>query len=321
MAVYTNISQKELEELLKQYNLGNLINFEGISEGVENTNFKITTTANNFILTIFEKRVAVEELPFFVELMNHLSKKEYKCPIPISDIKGEHIIKIKNKLGIIVSFVNGNWVKKIENIHCKQLGNYLALLHLATKDFKLKRKNSMGNNNWGKIFNKFRSKKKDIYGYIFDEINKELSVLQKEWPRNLPSGVIHADLFQDNVFFENDKFSGIIDFYFACNDYYAYELAICLNAWCFESDQSFNTTKARLILNNYQNYRPLSNDEKNSFHILARGAALRFLLTRLNDIIFHPPDAIVRPKDPTEYLKILNFHRHIKSTKDYGLED
>ena len=321
MAVYTKITKNELVDLLKGYDLGNLINYYEIPEGVENSNFKIVTTLNTFILTIFEKRISSDELPFFVKLMNHLSLKQYQCPKPIADTKGKYILSIKNKPCIIVTFINGKWVRRIQNTHCKQLGNFLSLLHLATQDFKLTRKNSMGKENWANLFNKFKSKKKNEYGYIYENIEKELTILQKEWPKDLPAGVIHADLFQDNVFFENEKFSGVIDFYFACNDYYAYELAVCLNAWCFERDQSFNTTKARKILNSYQKKRTLNKDEKLFFPILSRGAALRFLLTRLNDLIFHADNTFVTPKDPLEFVNILSFHQKIKSINEYGLED
>ena len=321
MAVYTDIDKEELDNLLSNYDLGELIDYKGIVEGVENSNFKIITTSNTFILTIFEKRVSKEDLPFFIKLMEHLNNKNLKCPKPIKDKQNNYIRSIKGKSCVIVSFIPGNWVKKITNLHCEQLGLQLAHLHIATKDFDLTRPNTVGINNWKNIFEAFKNEKKDEYASIYKVIEEELEFLNKEWPKNLSSGVIHADLFQDNVFFKNDVFSGFIDFYFSCVDFYAYELAVCLNAWCFENDSSFNTTKARMILNTYEKKNPLTANEKKFFPILSRGAALRFLLTRLNDIIFTPENAMVSPKDPNEYLKILNFHRGIKSINEYGLKE
>ena len=321
MAVYTKIKKDELENFLKNYNIGNLIKYEEIAEGVENSNFKIFTSQDTYILTIFEKRVSSNDLPFFIELMNYLENKKYKCPKPIADTKGNYISYLKKKPCTIVSFIKGKWIKNIKNIHCQQLGNNLAKLHTLTKDLKLKRENSMGYHAWNSLFNNFRTEKNMQYKEIYKIISDELAFLSSNWPKNLPSGIIHADLFQDNVFFEDDIFTGVIDFYFACNDFYAYELAVVLNAWCFENDQSFNTTKARLILNEYQKEKALIYEEKESFPVLARGAALRFLLTRLNDLIFHSPKHFVQPKDPREYLEILHFHQAIGSINEYGFVD
>ena len=321
MAVYTNIEKDELEHFLKNYNIGNLIKYEEIAEGVENSNFKIFTSKNTYILTIFEKRVSSNDLPFFIELMNYLDSKKYKCPKPIADTNGNYISYLKKKPCTIVSFIKGKWIRNIKNIHCQQLGNNLAKLHTLTKSFKLKRENSMGYHTWDNLFNNFRAEKNMQYKEIYKIILDELAFLSNKWPKNLPSGIIHADLFQDNVFFEDDTFTGVIDFYFACNDYYAYELAVVLNAWCFEKDQSFNTTKARLILNEYQKEKALIYEEKEFFPVLARGAALRFLLTRLNDLIFHSPKHFVQPKDPHEYLEILHFHQAIESISEYGFVD
>ena len=321
MAVYTKILKKNLEELISSYNIGNLTSFKGIEEGVENSNYRIKTSKGKYILTIFEKRVIKSELPFFIGLMNHLSKKRFKCPKPIKDRHGNYIRELKNKPCLIVSFIEGGWVKNINNNHCQQLGHYLAKLHIATKDFNLNRENNMGKNNWRRLYNNFKDKNKTKFNNIYKIIEKEIDTLNKRWPKQLSSGVIHADLFQDNFFFINDKFSGVIDFYFACNDFYVFELAICLNAWCFERDQSFNITKARSILKSYQKINPLNEEEKKYFPILSRGAALRFLLTRLNDLIYHNQKTLVKPKDPMEYLKILNFHQSITSINEYGIEN
>ncbi len=319
MAVYTKIEKKDLQNLLKNYNLGNLEKYEEIQEGVENSNFKVFTSKNIYILTIFEKRVNREELPFFIKLMNHLVKNGFQCPESIANNKDEFISFLKEKPCTIVTFIEGNWIRNIKNTHCQQLGRNLAKMHSITSSFSLNRENNIGYKNWKKLFENFNSQKKELYKDIYDIISDELIFLTANWPTNLPQGIIHADLFQDNVFFKDDQFTGIIDFYFACKDFYAYELAVCLNAWCFEKDQSFNTTKASLILNEYQNKRPLSDEEMKSFPILSRGAALRFLLTRLNDLIFHSSEALVNPKDPNEYLKILHFHQQIKSINEYGL--
>ena len=321
MAVYTKIAKNEMEGFLQNYSLGNFVDFKEIAEGVENTNFKIFTSRGTFILTIFEKRVSSTDLPFFIALMNYLNSKEYKCPKPIASNQDKYILNLKDKPCMIVSFIEGSWVKNIRNTHCQQLGYNLAKLHALTKDFSLSRKNSMGYNSWNQLFDNFKSEKIDQYDEIYRIISDELKFLSDNWPKSLPTGIIHADLFQDNVFFENDKFTGLIDFYFACNDYYAYELAVCLNAWCFEKDQSFNTTKARLILDEYQKEKPLINEEKEFFPILSRGAALRFLLTRLNDLIFHSSEHFVQPKNPNEYLKILHFHQGIRSINEYGFSD
>ena len=310
MAVYTLIDEDLLNSFLKNYKIGDLINFEGIEEGIENSNYRITTTKGKYILTIFEKRVKEKDLPFFVELKKHFVQKNFKCPEPISNQKGDYIDKIKNKPCIICTFLEG---KKIENVtvsHCDQLGTQLALMHIHAYDFKHYRQNTLGCQHWRKLFESFKDNASQKYQKIFYDINKEISFLKKNWVKDMPTGVIHADVFQDNVFFINGIFSGIIDFYFACNDYYAYELAICLNAWCFERNKILNIEKSSTLINSYQKHRKLSKSEKLSLPILLRGAAMRILLTRLHDEIYHPVGAFVQPKDPTEYIKILKFHQN-----------
>jgi len=318
MAVYTNIDKQLLESFLQNYDLGKLLNFEGIQEGVENSNFKLIMSSGLYILTIFEKRVDEMELPFFIQLKKHLVKKNFLCPKPIVSNKGSYINTIKNKPSVINSFLKGQKLNSITENHCQQLGKQLSYLHIKSNDFKLSRQNNLSQKYWRNLFENFRYNKKTEYNNLFEEINTEIDFLEKNWPKNLPSGIIHADIFQDNVFFNNDIFSGIIDFYFACNDYYAYELAICLNAWCFNSHQEFDTNKSATLLNSYQNQKKLSDKEKQVFPILLRGAAMRFLLTRLNDFFYQQKEAYVNIKDPMEYVHILNFHQKNSSLSKIG---
>ena len=287
MAVYTIINKQLLESFLENYGLGKLIGFEGIREGVENTNYKLTMSSGIYILTIFEKRINEKDLPFFIQLTKKLYEKKFLCPKPISNKKNIYINKIKNKSCVINTFLKGKQTNLVTINHCQQLGKQLALMHNNTFDLKLFRKNNLNYQWWRNLFEKFRHNK-------------------------LPSGIIHADVFKDNVFFINNSFSGIIDFYFACNDYYAYELAICINAWCFNNQDKIDTKKSITLLQSYQSYRKISEIEQKAFPILLRGAALRFLLTRLNDVIFHKKSDYVQPKNPMEYFHILNFHQNNK---------
>ena len=309
MAVYTSIDNQSLNVLLKNYNIGELLKYEGILEGVENTNYKITTTKNKFILTIFEKRVNEDELPFFIELQHHLSKKNIKCPSPIADKDNNYINVIKTKKFVIMSFLEGEKLYDVKPNHCLQLGEEIANIHLNTSDFTLSRKNNLDQSNWKSIFKKCQNTKNHKYSQFYKIIEDELIFLEKNWPNNLPGGVIHADIFQDNVFFIKEKLTGLIDFYFACNDYYAYELAICINAWCFNNKSKFNFDKFNSIIDGYNSLRKLNKEEYKYIRILMRGAAIRFLLTRLHDELFHPKHAFVKPKDPIEYLNILKFHQ------------
>ena len=310
MAVYTKINQQTLKAFLENYDLGKLLNVEEIQEGVENSNYKLTMTSGSYILTIFERRVKEKDLPFFVQLKKHLVEKNFLCPKPISNKKGHYINQIKNKACMINSFLTGKKPDPVTEKHCKQLGEQIAIMHINTNDFKLSRENTLSQKYWRNLFENFRHNKNTEYQNLFDEINSELNFLEKNWPMDLPCGVIHADAFQDNVFFNKNIFSGIIDFYFACNDFYAYELAICINAWCFNSQFELDTNKSIALLNSYQNYRRLLEKEKEAFPNLLRGAAIRFLLTRLNDQIYHQKDAYVQPKNPTEFLNILQFHQN-----------
>ena len=280
---------------------------------MENTNYKVITSQDIFILTIFEKRVKGQELPFFIELQNYLSKKNIRCPSPISNKEGRYINIIKNKPCVVISFLEGKKINNATSYHCLQIGKLAANIHLHTKDFTLSRKNGLHQKHWRKIFNLCLNSQGSRYNKLFKIIDQELQYLDKNWPSNLPTGVIHGDIFQDNVFFTENTISGLIDFYFACNDYYAYELGICINAWCFNTHNKFDTKKAVAMLNSYQNYRKLSEKEKEALPALLRGAAMRFLLTRLYDRIYHSEEAFVKPKDPMEYFNILKFHQNNNS--------
>ena len=310
MAVYTSITKKNLESFLENYDIGTLNNFKGILEGVENTNYKIFTSKDVFILTIFEKRVNSEELPFFIQLQKYLCNKQIKCPKPIADLNNNYINNIEGKNCVIMSFLEGNKAVNVDTRHCYQVAKELAKMHIHTKEFNLTRKNSLNYLSWRNIFNNCKKINLGSYNDLIEPIEKELNYLENKWPSNLPKGVVHADIFQDNVFFKKMELSGIIDFYFACNDYYAYDLAIFINAWCFDDKLTFDADKYASILKGYEKERHLTNEEKNNLNILLRGAAMRFLLTRLFDQLNHQVEAYVQPKNPLEYLSILKFHQN-----------
>ena len=310
MAVYTSITKKNLESFLENYDLGTLNNFEGILEGVENTNYKIFTSKNVFILTIFEKRVNSEELPFFIQLQKYLCNKQIKCPKPIADLNNNYINNIEGKNCVIMSFLEGSKADYVNTNHCYQVAEELAKMHIHTKDFDLTRKNNLNYLSWRNIFNNCKKINLGSYNDLVKPIENELNYLESKWPDNLPKGVVHADIFQDNVFFNEMELSGIIDFYFACNDYYAYDLAIFINAWCFDDKLVFDKNKYTSIIKGYEKERHLTNEEKSNLNILLRGAAMRFLLTRLFDQLNHQAEAYVQPKNPLEYLSILKFHQN-----------
>jgi homoserine kinase type II len=320
MAVYTDVTAEELAGFLAGYDLGELLAYKGIAEGVENSNFLVHTTAGNFILTLYEKRVAAKDLPFFLALMEHLAARGITCPQPVKNRKGEMLGKVAGRPAALITFLDGLWIRRPSATHCAALGEALAKLHLAGLDFKPKRRNTLSVDGWRPLYEHCRERANEVQRNLRELIEKELAALERDWPRDLPQGVIHADLFPDNVFFLGDTLSGLIDFYFACTDALAYDVAICLNAWCFEIDHSFNVTKGRALLTAYARVRPLSPAELAALPLLARGAALRFLLTRLVDWFDVPPGALVRPKDPMEYFRKLRFHQKVKSARDYGIE-
>lgn len=319
MAVYTDVSDEELTAFLKLYDAGTLISVKGIAEGVENTNYILQTSTNRFILTLYEKRVAEEDLPFFLGLMEHLAAKSVPCPTPVRDRSGRTLQRLSGRPAALISFLDGFSVRRPKVEHCARLGSALAMLHLAGQDFTMRRKNALSVDGWGELVAQTASRADECIAGLEKDIAEEYAYLRNAWPTDLPAGVIHADLFPDNVFFLDDKISGLIDFYFACNDFLAFDLAICMNAWCFEQPNMINVTKARALLRGYNDVRLLSENEKRVLPLLARGAALRFLLTRLYDWFNTAEDALVRPKDPLEYRRKLRFHQQVGSVEDYGL--
>jgi homoserine kinase type II len=320
MAVYTEVSDDELRDFMAAYDLGNLLSCKGIAEGVENSNFLVVTDYSPFILTLYEKRVHEEDLPYFLGLMEHIADKGFTCPTPVRTREGEALRRLAGRPAAIVTFLTGMWPRRISQEHCTALGKALAQFHAAGADFPMTRPNSLSVDGWGPLFEKIDEEEADdVQPGLAAEIAAELAFLKTNWPKDLPRGTIHADLFPDNVFFENNTLTGFIDFYFACTDWLAYDLAICLNAWCFEPDGSFVPVRGRALLQAYQSVRKLTKAELAALPILARGAALRFLLTRLYDWINHPPGAMVRKKDPLEYRRKLSFHQKVKNAGDYGL--
>jgi homoserine kinase type II len=319
MAVYTEVSDEELATFIASYGLGQLLSYKGIAEGVENTNYIIHATRGPFILTLYEKRVSREDLPFFLGLMEHLAARGVSCPTPVRDLEGRNLRTLAGRPAALVTFLEGFWVRRPTAVHCAAAGRALAQLHIGAEGFALKRANALGLAGWRPLYEGFADKAGEIAPGLGKLIEDELAALETGWPKGLVAGVIHADLFPDNVFFLGERLSGLIDFYFACNDALAYDIAVCLNAWGFEKDLSFNITKGRAFLRGYEEIRPLSRSERDAMPMLARGAALRFLLTRAYDWLNTPRDALVSPKNPLEYVRRLRFHQGARSIADYGL--
>jgi homoserine kinase type II len=319
VAVYTDVSVEDLSAFIADYDLGELLSYKGIAEGVENSNFLLHTSAGHFILTLYEKRVAAGDLPFFLGLMEHLAARGLNCPQPVKTRKGTTLGTLAGRPAAIVTFLDGMWIRRPDAKHCAAVGEALAKLHLAGADFAMKRVNALSVPGWRPLFDNCSDRADTVQAGMCETIRKELDTLEKSWPRDLPQGVIHADLFPDNVFFLGQNLSGLIDFYFACTDTLAYDVAICLNAWCFEPDFSYNVTKGKNLLQGYARVRPLSDAELDALPLLARGSALRFLLTRLVDWLNVPPGALVRPKSPHEYFRKLRFHQNVSSVRDYGV--
>lgn len=320
MAVYTDVSPEELEAFLATYDIGRLRAFKGIAEGVENSNYLLQTEAGSFILTLYEKRVNPADLPFFVGLMEHLATRGIDCPQPVRNRDGVALGRLAGRPALIATFLVGTSVRRPGVAHCAALGAALAGLHKAGADFTaFHRANALSVAGWRPLFEQAGERADTVAPGLSALIADELAVLEARWPSGLPGGVIHADLFPDNVFFTDGRLSGLIDFYFGCNDLLAYDVAICLNAWCFEPDGAFNVTKANRLFTSYQAVRPLSQREKQLMPLFARGSALRFLLTRLYDWVNTPAGALVRPHDPREYLHKLMFHTRVSGMADYGL--
>jgi homoserine kinase type II len=322
MAVYTDVSAEDLTAFLADYDIGDLLAYKGIAEGVENSNFLVHTSRGHYILTLYEKRVSASDLPFFLALMEHLAARGITCPQPVKNRHGSAAGTLAGRPTAIVTFLDGMWIRRPNAGHCAAVGEALAKLHIAGSDFAMARRNSLSVDGWRPLFEYEVAKGRAdaLHPGLSETIAGELAHLEQHWPRELRQGVIHADLFPDNVFFLGERLSGLIDFYFACTDALAYDVAICLNAWCFESDHSYNVTKGRALLTAYDRTRPLGGDERAQLPLLARGAALRFLLTRLVDWLDVPAGAMVKPKDPLEYFRKLRFHQAIASVRDYGID-
>lgn len=319
MAVYTDVSFEELQEFLSGYDIGEPRVFKGIAEGVSNSNYFLQTTAGSFILTLYELRVEAEDLPFYLGLMQHLAQRGVPCPLPVRNRSGEMTGVLNGRPAAILSFLNGVSLRRPTPAHCHSTGAAMAEFHAGGADFTLHRDNALGPDGWRKLAQDCADSADTVVSGLRSIIHDELASLVPLWPETLPQGVIHADLFPDNVLFVNNRISGIIDLYFACNDSLAYDIAVALNAWCFENDGAFNLTNGQALIAGYQSRRKLTAGERDALPVLCRGAALRFLLTRVYDWVNHNPHALVRPKDPREFLRRLRFHQRVSDAGAYGL--
>jgi homoserine kinase type II len=320
MAVYTDVTFEDLEGLLSQYDIGMPLSFKGIVEGVENSNFYLQTDRGAFILTLYEKRVAVGDLPFYLGLMEHLARRGLVCPLPVPTRDGRRNTILNGRAAAIVTFLTGISLRRPNVEHCAAAGAVLARLHQAGEGFPLRRENALGPMGWRPLAVATAPRADTVEEGLTHLIGSSLQDLETQWPHDLPAGIIHADFFPDNVLFTQNQVSGAIDFYFACNDLYAYDLAVMLNSWCFEIDGSYNITKGQGLIAAYRAVRPLGAAEIEALPMLMRGSALRFLLTRLFDWINHDPTALVRPKDPREYSKKLRFHLKVRHAREYGFK-
>jgi homoserine kinase type II len=309
MAVYTDISDAELEAFLADFDLGAPLAFKGIAEGVSNSNFLLETEAGRFILTVYEQRVAAADLPYFLGLMTWLADHGFPSARPVEDRHGVALKTLRGKPAALATFLTGLSVRRPAAAHCRAAGDGLAQLHLAARDFPLRRPNNLGHAHWGEMFHGLEPVAERLKPGLAATIAADLADFAAHWPADLPAGTIHADFFPDNVFLRDGKFAAAIDFYFACDEALAYDIGVCLNAWCFEPDGSFNVTSARAFLAGYEPVRPLSAAERAALPLLARGAAMRFFLTRLADWESTPAGALVKPHDPLEYERKLAVHR------------
>ncbi|PCI32342.1 MAG: homoserine kinase [Alphaproteobacteria bacterium] len=320
MAVYTQVNSSAIADFMADYDEGEVISLKGIAEGVENSNYILQTTKGFYILTLYEKRVNPDDLPFFLGLMDHLVHKGTNCATPVRDREGVILKTLCDRPAALISFLAGLSVNRPGPEHCYQLGQEIARMHWAASDFTLSRKNALSVAGWEELLRHCEDRADEAGAGLKDLLQDEMAFLKENWPKGLPEGIIHADLFPDNVFFLGGELSGLIDYYFACNDILAYDVAICLNAWCFEPDGAFNITKASRLLRGYTQERPLSSTEMDVLSILCRGAAFRFLLSRLYDWLNQVKGALVQVKDPAEYITKLKFHRAVKSPSEYGLD-
>ena len=319
MAVYTKINKEDISIINNKFDIEKIISFQGIKKGIENTNYLLKSKNKKFILTIFEKRVSNKEIPFFMKLMDKLNNSKINCPKPLKNKDRNYLIKLKSKTACIVSFLEGKDKTKLNIKNCFEVGKIIAQIHSISKNIKLTRKNSMGIKNLGPLLKniKFKSKKfNNLEKFLINNLKK----IRQNWPKLLPKGIIHGDLFIDNIFFKSNKLSGIIDFYFAANDYFMYEIAICINALCFDNKNSkfkINKQKIKSLIKGYESIKKISLNEKKSLNILCRGAAMRYLLTRLYDYSNTPKTALIKIKDPKEYYQKLMIHNNLNSYKDY----
>jgi homoserine kinase type II len=320
MAVYTEVPEEELAAFVAGYGIGEVSSFKGIAEGVENSNYVLTTATGSYILTLYEKRTKRDDLPFFLGLMDHLAAAGISCPTPLRDRTGAMLRDLMGKPAVLVTFLDGLSLRRPQPRHCAALGEALAGLHKAGQGFAMRRQNSLSLAGWRELVVKLGSEADDVSPGLAALIEGEVQVLEQRWPTGLPEGVIHADLFPNNVFFMGDRLSGLIDFYFACNDFLAYDVAVCLNAWCFEDDRSFNITKGQALLTAYNRARRLTAEELAALPLLARGAALRFLLTRAYDWLHTPQTALVNRLDPLEYVRKLRFFQSVAHVRELGWE-
>ena len=320
MAVYTKISPKDINLIERDFNIGKIYDYIGVKKGIENTNYIIKTKNKKYILTIFEKRVDTKDLPFFMKLMSGLVKYKIKCPEPVKNKSGKYLFKIKNKEACIVSFLKGKDKENLSPKDCFVVGKNIGKLHKASKKLKINRRNSLSINSWTPLLNRINKKINRLSKNLIENMKSDLKMIKKVWPNRLPSGIIHCDLFIDNIFFYKHRFHGFIDFYFSSNDYYAYELAICVNALCFDKKNKkfyLNKKKSSNLLRGYQSVRKLTQKEKSNFNTLCKGSALRYLLTRAYDYLNTPKTAIIKIKDPKEYVQKINYHKNLSSFKDY----
>ena len=319
MAVYTEVTDEALAAFLEDYDIGSMVAFRGIAEGVENSNYSLRTTSGDFILTLYEKRVDPAELPWFLGLMDHLAARGIVCPLPVHGRDGVALRRLSGRHAAITTFLPGVWPRRVRPEHCGPVGAALAGLHVAGRDYRPTRRNALGPHGWEPLLERSRTRADEVQAGLADELGRALAAILAAWPHDLPVGHVHADLFPDNVFFLDGRLSGLIDFYFAATDVLAYDVAVCLNAWCFEPDFSFNVTKARAMLRAYDATRPLTSVERAALPVLCQGAAIRFLLTRLFDWLNTPEGALVTRKDPLEYLRRLRFHLLARDEHAYGI--
>ena len=320
MAVYTIVDDSALDRFLVAFDVGEVLSFAGIAEGVENSNYLLRTTKAHFILTLYEKRVDTKDLPFFIELMTHLSATGINCPLPVAARDGQILHEVAGRPCALFSFLDGTFSHFPNQAKCHALGASLAELHIKAQGVSHHRANALGPASWTPLLHSIGSDANIVAEGMHQTITTRLEHILSDWPSDLPHGIIHADLFPNNVLFVGDKLTGLIDFYFACEDILAYDIGICLNSWCFEADGRFNITKSRALIQGYESVRRLSVAEKQALPVLAAGSAMRFFLTRLYDWIHTPKDALVSPKDPMEYWSILRFHQSVSGVAAYGLE-